>query len=216
MMNRKLIVSGMLVLLLVLSTGCGQKPQVSPSNGVTQEQTGASGNSDSLSSENEQGSNTEQEGNTGDSGQSGNGANQETEGNSSVNEKKTAKIDTYFSDDQMLELQKIEQEITYTSDDDKYLAALKALQSTADQKLFPLWGKAGFNSAQMQNGEVTVDLSLPNEARLGAGGEAMALDALKQTLFQFSEVKSIRLLVDGQQVDTLMGHVELEQPLTRN
>ncbi|WMT42749.1 GerMN domain-containing protein [Paenibacillus sp. D2_2] len=216
MMNRKLIVSGMLVLLLVLSTSCGQKPQVSPSNGVTQEQVGADGKSDSLSSENEQGSNAEQEGNTGNLGQSENGANQETEGNSSLNEKKTAKIETYFSDDQMLELQKVEQEITYSSDDDKYLAALKALQSTSDQKLFPLWGKAVFNSAQIQNGEVVVNLSLPNEARLGAGGEAMALDALKQTLFQFSEVKSIQLLVDGQEVDTLMGHVELEQPLTRN
>lgn len=215
MMNRKLIVSGMLVLLLVLSTGCGQKPQVSPSNGVTQEQVGADGNSDSHSSDHEQGSNSGQEGNTGDSGQAGNGANQET-GGSSVNEKKTAKIETYFSDDQMLEMQKVEQEITYTSDDDKYLAALKALQNTEDQKLFPLWGKAVFNSVQIQNGEVVVDLSLPNEARLGAGGEAMALDALKQTLFQFSEVKSIQLLVDGQQVDTLMGHVELEQPLTRN
>lgn len=215
-MNRKLIVSGTLVLLLVLSTGCGQKPQVSPSNGVTQEQVGADGNSDSQSPDNEQGSNNGQ-GHVGDSdsGQSGNGANQETGGNS-VNEKKTAKIETYFSDDQMLELQKVEQQITYTSDEDKYLAALKALQSTQDQKLFPLWGKAVFNSAKLQNGEVAVDLSLPNEARLGAGGEAMALDALKQTLFQFSEVKSIQLLVDGQQVDTLMGHVELEQPLTRN
>lgn len=211
-MNRKLFVSGMLVLLLVLSTGCGQKPQISPSNGVTQDETGANG--DHNSSNSGQANDADQP--KDNAAKEGNADQPDTENKDAVKDQNTAKIETYFTDDQMLELQKVEQEITYKSEDDKYLAALKALQSTSDQKLFSLWGKAIFNSAKIQSGEVTVDLSLPDEARLGAGGETLALDAVKQTLFQFSEVQSIRLLVDGQEIDTLMGHVELEQPLTRN
>jgi len=217
-MNRKLIVSGMLVLLLVLSTGCGQKPQISPSEGVTQDQTGAGGDNDSNSTNDSQNNNANQpdKDHSDEADKEGNGANSGTDGKDAVNEKVTTKIDTYFTDDQMMDLKKVEQEITYQGENDKYLASLKALQSTVDQKLFPLWGKAIFNSAQIQNGEVAVDLTLPDEARLGAGGESLALDALKQTLFQFSEVQSIRVLVDGHEVDTLMGHEELEQPLTRN
>ncbi|MNW52817.1 Sporulation and spore germination [compost metagenome] len=114
----------------------------------------------------------------------------------------------------MLDLIKETKEITYQQEQDKYLAALKSLQGS-DSNLFPLWGKVEFHSAVLKDGALTIDIALPDEARLGAGGEVLALDALKKTMFQFPEVESIELLVDGQQVDTLMGHEELEHPMTR-
>lgn len=61
-----------------------------------------------------------------------------------------------------------------------------------------------------------MDVHMPDEARLGAGGEQFALDALTKTMFQFDEVKSVELLVDGAKVESLMGHVDLEHPLTRH
>ena len=73
-----------------------------------------------------------------------------------------------------------------------------------------------FKTAEFKDGLVTVDINLPNEARLGSGGESLAIDALKATLFQFQEVNEIELLVDGAKVDTLMGHVELEYPMKRS
>lgn len=115
----------------------------------------------------------------------------------------------------MLELKKVQKEIKYDKDQDKYEAALKSLQSSGDSKLFALWEKVNFKSVSFKDGLLTVDIHLPDEARLGAGGESLALDALKKTSFQFDEVKSLELLVDGQQVDTLMGHVELTHPMTR-
>ncbi|PYE48021.1 GerMN domain-containing protein [Paenibacillus barcinonensis] len=56
---------------------------------------------------------------------------------------------------------------------------------------------------------------IPDEARLGAGGELLFLAVLQQTMFQFEEVHSIQLLVDGQQTESLMGHVELQNPILR-
>lgn len=67
----------------------------------------------------------------------------------------------------------------------------------------------------LKDGQVTVDLSLPDAARLGSPGEEMLLDALKKTLFQFSEVKTIEILLDGKQVESLMGHMELPHPIKR-
>ena len=34
-------------------------------------------------------------------------------------------------------------------------------------------------------------------------------------MFQFEEVQQIELTVDGQQVESLMGHVDLEHPMNR-
>lgn len=197
-MNRKSYILGVLVLLLALSSGCGQKPQAAPNAGA--------GNAEAPQ-ENVQAPNTATPQDA-DSSQGAGGTNQP--------QQSTEKIETYFTDDQMLELTQVRREISYQAEEDKYLAALKALQTPSDAKQFSLWGKAEFHSADLKDGTVTVDLSLPDEARLGAGGEALAIDALKNTLFQFDEVKAIDLLVDGTPVDTLMGHVELTHPMSRN
>jgi hypothetical protein len=196
--NRKSYILGVLVLLLALSSGCGQKPQAAPNAGAgnaeeTQEDVQAPNATTPPDADSSQGA-----------------------GGMKQPQLSTEKIETYFTDDQMLELTQVNREITYQAEEDKYLAALKTLQTPSDAKQFSLWGKAEFRSAVLKDGTVTVDLSLPDEARLGAGGEALALDALKNTLFQFDEVKAIDLLVDGTPVDTLMGHVELTHPMSRN
>ncbi|MNZ63728.1 Sporulation and spore germination [compost metagenome] len=207
-MNRKIWVSGMLVLLLAISAGCGQKPQTAAPMPEQQNETttvNGSGNQSTTTPEQNNSSNG-----SGNETSKGNNSNQPDE----VNDKLSQSIDAYYTDDQMLDLIKETKEITYQQEQDKYLAALKSLQSN-DSNLFPLWGKVEFHSAVLKDGALTIDITLPDEARLGAGGEVLALDALKKTMFQFQEVESIELLVDGQQVDTLMGHEELEHPMTR-
>ncbi|MNY78319.1 hypothetical protein D3C86_2185150 [compost metagenome] len=59
-------------------------------------------------------------------------------------------------------------------------------------------------------------MKIPEDAHLGASGEDLALQALLKTSFQFDEVKTVDILVDGKSVDSLMGHVELEHPFSRN
>ncbi|MBA9085279.1 hypothetical protein FHR92_001745 [Fontibacillus solani] len=206
-MNRKIWISGMLVLLLAISAGCGQKPQSAAPTPEQQSETNVNGNGNNSSPI------------TPEQNSSNNGSN--TGSNSSNNSDKsedkiTQSIEVYFTDDQMMELVKEAKEITYKEEKDKYITALQSLQSSSNPDLFPLWGKVNFHSAVLKDGALTIDITLPDEARLGAGGEVLALDALKKTMFQFSEVQSIELLVDGQQMDTLMGHEELEHPMTRN
>lgn len=198
MNRRRGIILGVLVLLLALSSGCGQKPKTAPNAGAGN----AEANQGSVQTPNQV---TPQ---NSDSTQGAGGADE--------SQLKTEQIEVYFTDDQMLELSKESREISYPAEQDKYLAALKALQTPGNPSQFSLWGKAKFHSADFKDGTVTVDLSLPDEARLGAGGEALAIDALKNTLFQFDEVKAIDVRVDGLAVDTLMGHVELTHPLARN
>ncbi|MGG0822834.1 GerMN domain-containing protein [Paenibacillus turicensis] len=186
-MKRKLwIYSLMLLTVIVLATGCGQKQQTaSPNNDKNSNVTTPA-------------------------------AADPQKDNSEKKDETKETIDAFFTDEQIMDLKKESKEITYKDNNEKYIAALKSLQSANDDKLISLWAKVTFKTAEFKDGLVTVDITLPNEARLGSGGESLAIDALKSTLFQFSEVNEIELLVDGAKVDTLMGHVELEHPMKRS
>ncbi|AWB46933.1 hypothetical protein DCC85_12410 [Paenibacillus sp. CAA11] len=129
---------------------------------------------------------------------------------------KTEHIKVYYADDQLLELKEAERTISFKDEAGKYEAVLQALQKTEDPKLIALWAKIDIKSVKFKNGEVTIDITLPDEARQGTDGELFILDSLKKTLFQFDEVKSIELLVDGQKLDSLMGQADLDHPITRN
>lgn len=127
------------------------------------------------------------------------------------------KIKVYYTDDDIMDLKEMEQEITFedAKANSKYSEAFKALQNVSGSGVISLWGKVILNSTSFADGELTVDIQLPAEARLGSGGESLAIDALRATFFQFDEVKRLELTVNGDKVDTLMGHVELEHPMTK-
>ncbi|RCX23364.1 sporulation and spore germination protein [Fontibacillus phaseoli] len=201
---KKIGVTGLLLLLLIVAAGCGQKPQASPGGAepskdspITTPATVNAGGG----SEGEQGTAGKDEGTS-------------SEPNVQTPEVITKKIEVFFTDDQVTDLKTVEREITYTEDLIKYKQAFKALQ-TADPGHISLWEKVILNSVQFAEGEVAIDISLPDEARLGAGGESLAIDAIKQTYFQFDEVKTLELTVDGEKLDSLMGHVDLEHPFKK-
>ncbi|MFC9709872.1 GerMN domain-containing protein [Paenibacillus sp. NPDC056933] len=226
-MNKKLWIAALLVTVMAVAAGCGSKPTAAPSPSQTQ---GAGTENNASENQNE----TEitepaivepeettttpgtTEGSTeGTTTTPSSETSSEKPGTSESNEKKT--IDVYYTDPEELELHKATAELSYASDDAKYKAAFAALQQSKDDKLVPLWAKEiELKSAQFKDGALTLDIHMPDTARLGAGGEVFAIDALKQTFFQFDEVKSLDLLVDGQPSESLMGHVDLEHPMTRS
>ncbi|OZB94925.1 GerMN domain-containing protein [Paenibacillus sp. XY044] len=233
-MNKKVWCAGVLALALVALAGCGQKPtaapdqqqetasdqQVTGSGGDTAAgETGSEGTDNAASSDNGQDQGTGQDQSSSGSqgqGQDSTGQDQSTSSQSTDSSQKNLNIDVYYTDPQELDLHKAHKEISYSSDEEKYKKAFDALQSSDKSDLIPLWGKVELKSMNMKDGQLTMDIHLPDEARLGAGGEQFALDALDNTMFQFDELKSIELLVDGAKVESLMGHVDLEHPMTRH
>ncbi|KEQ26044.1 GerMN domain-containing protein [Paenibacillus tyrfis] len=131
-------------------------------------------------------------------------------------EKKELKIKAYYSDAQLEKLVQKDVTISIKQDQDKYLAALNQLKKSPDDKTIPLFKGFTYKSVALKDGQLNLDVSIADDGRLGSGGEEMLLDALQKTMFQFSEVKSIELLVDGKQVESLMGHMDLPHPIKRS
>ncbi|MDF2962165.1 MAG: hypothetical protein K0S39_3900 [Paenibacillus sp.] len=126
-------------------------------------------------------------------------------------------IKAYYGDEQATKLVEKEVTITYKEEKDKYTTALWTLKKAPQNSgLVPLADSLGFKSAVLKNKKLTLDITVSGEGRLGAPGEKMLLEAIKKTLFQFPEVDSIDILVDGKPAESLMGHMELPHPMKRN
>jgi hypothetical protein len=105
--------------------------------------------------------------------------------------------------------------ITYEADADKYKKTLLKLQTAPDTSVVSLFKGITIQTAQLQDGLLTVNMTITDQGRLGAPGEALLLDAFKKSIFQFSEVKTIELLVDGKKTESLMGHMDVPHPIKR-
>lgn len=129
---------------------------------------------------------------------------------------KQLKVKAYYADDKLDRLIEREASITFTSDADKYKAALDALKTPPEASLSSLSRGITYRSATNQNGNVTVDLSIAENGRLGAPGEDLLVQSISKSLFQFSEIQTIEVLLDGKKTESLMGHVSLPYPIKRN
>ncbi len=66
----------------------------------------------------------------------------------------------------------------------------------------------------LPGGRLVVDLSGPVTAGSGTSTEALRVYGLVDTLaVNFPEVRSVRILVEGRQVETLLGHLDVSGPL---
>jgi spore germination protein GerM len=101
--------------------------------------------------------------------------------------------------------------IKFDKDENKYLAALNALKKNPSDDVVSLCPNTSFLSAKLDSGKLSVNLNLPDEDRLGSAGEGQLLDAFRKTLFQFNEVETFEILVNGKKPESLMGHFELPE-----
>lgn len=209
-MNKKIGCTIVLSLLMLVGIGCGQKPLSDAGSETVQNTTNATDNQEVIAKDNVTSTETDipAKNLTSD--------NKEVTTTSEDNDMtQSKKIQVYYTDPQMTILQKTEQEIHFTNNIEKYQTTFKALQNDSNPDLISLWSKMKLKTVSFSGGNITLDIHMPDEARLGAGGEQFALDALKNTLFQFEEINSIELLVDGESVESLMGHADLEHPMVR-
>lgn len=98
--------------------------------------------------------------------------------------------------------------------------ALKALVNTeptskTTQNLFPAGTKV--DGVKVKDGIAYADFNKAF-AKKGQGSysEVMMVNAIVATLTEVPGVKKVQILVEGQKITTLNGHLDLEEPLERN
>lgn len=103
---------------------------------------------------------------------------------------------------------------------DKYQAVLDALLQgpPADSGLIPVFPEgAQVRSVTLQDGLATVDLN--NQAariNVGSEGELLTIASIVNTLTKLPEVYQVRILIDGQEAESLAGHVDLTETFEYN
>ena len=128
-------------------------------------------------------------------------------------------VKIYFPDDSGMRLVEVEREILVDDSTDKYTAAVGALMEDPDEdnltRIFPK--NAAIRSVTVNGGLATVDFDgriLKNFVG-GSTGEEFLIGSVVDTLTNFPEVKRVKFLVDGKEIETLSGHMDLSTPLER-
>ncbi len=128
-------------------------------------------------------------------------------------------IKVYYPDDSGMRLVEVEREIVIDDSTDKYTAAVETLLNDPSEdnltKIFP--NNAAIRSVTVADGLAVVDLDgvfLKNFVG-GSTGEEFLVGSVVDTLTNFPEVKQVKFLVDGQEIETLSGHMDLSTPLER-
>lgn len=128
-------------------------------------------------------------------------------------------VKVYYPDDSGMKLVEVERKITFDDSSNKYIAAVETLlEEPAEEnltKIFP--DNAAIKSVTIAGDLATVDLdgSFLKNFVGGSTGEEFLVGSVVNTLTNFPEVKRVKFLVDGQEIETLSGHMDLSTPLER-
>lgn len=216
-MNKKIGSAAFLAAFMLLGTACGEKPGAAPvpaeeKPAAPVQETAEAGNGGTTTEPSQTPSSTQ--------GAGGSAGSSETPAPSTPQQEaepaqQSEDIKVYYTDPDLMELLQDTAKVTYQDEESKYKAAYEALQNSPSDKTVPLWANIELNSLSFADGDLTLDLHIPDTASMGSTGEDFAIRALKGTYFQFEEIETIQLLLDGEQVESLMGHVTLYNPETR-
>ena len=144
-----------------------------------------------------------------------------TENKPVKNEKteKSLNVKVYYPDDSGMKLVEVSREIIIDDSTDKYTAAVETLMQEPDEenltRIFPK--NAALRSVKVRDGLAVVDFdgSILKGFVGGSTGEEFLIGSIVDTLTNFPEVKRVKFLVDGKEIETLSGHMDLSTPLER-
>ena len=143
----------------------------------------------------------------------------ETEQGSAKKENKVEKkIKVYFANEDATGLvarEKESKEIT----DDKYTVAIKMLIEGTTEKgtVSMIPPKTKVRGIKIENGIAYVNFSqeLIKKFNGGSAGEIMLVGSIVNTLTEFPEIKAVQIMVEGEKVETIAGHMDTSEPLKR-
>ena len=138
---------------------------------------------------------------------------------------KEMKIKVYYPDESGLRLVGVNREIEVTNTNDKYKAAVEAVMTPPTEKNLTsalpqntsTKPSSSLLSVELKNGTAVVnfDKKIKNGFSGGSTGEEFLIGSVVNTLTEFKEVKNVRFLIDGKEIETLSGHMDLSEPVER-
>lgn len=150
--------------------------------------------------------------------QNNNGNNKVVDNNVSkpVSEKITIKV--YFPNSDATKLVAVDKTVK-AAGTTKYKAAMDALmEGTDDSKLttvIPKQAKLLGVSVSGDTAKVDFDKGLIKHFNGGSTGEEFLVGSVVNTLTEFPEIKKVQITIDGRNVETLKGHMDVSKPLPR-
>lgn len=141
----------------------------------------------------------------------------------SENKLENAEITLYFSDDQAMYL--VPEKRTVKVKDSSNLTLMseaiikELIKGPKDSKLGATIPKeARLLSVSIQDKTAYVNFSeeIRSKHPGGSTGEGMTLNSIANSLTELKGIEKIQVQIEGKNVDTLVGHWDLSQPLIRN
>ena len=133
-------------------------------------------------------------------------------------EAKEITLKYYFPDEEGTKLIAVTKKMKVL-EKDKYKSAMTELLKGTDKKgtITIIPKKTKLKSIKVKDGVATVDFSgdIVKYFVGGSTGEELMIASIVNTLTEFNEIKSVQILVDGKEVETIAGHMDLTAPLTR-
>ena len=132
---------------------------------------------------------------------------------------KKIKVKVYFPDDAGINLVAVNRQVEIKDDAEKYLAAVQLLLNYPSEKdltgIFPKNAKLKNVTFKDGTAYVDFDANITKSFAGGSTGEELLVSSVVKTLTEFKEVKQVRFLVDGQEIETLSGHMDLSEPIKK-
>ena len=129
------------------------------------------------------------------------------------------RVKVYYPDDSGMRLVEVERKINVEHEGEKYFAAVEMLlDEPYEENLTTIFPRnANIRSVTVEGGLATVDLdgSIVKNMVGGSTGEEFLVGSIVDTLTNFPEVTQVKFLVDGKEIETLSGHMDLSTPLER-
>lgn len=111
-------------------------------------------------------------------------------------------------------------EIPSTTVEQRRIAVLEALFKgpPADSKLLSIFPEGTkVLGIEVQNGLATVNLNRKaTMLNVGSQGEALAVASIVNTLTKLPEIFEVKILIEGEEVESLAGHVDLSETFRYN
>ena len=129
-------------------------------------------------------------------------------------------IKVYYPDDSGINLIGVKRTVEIKNDADKYLVAIRLLMKNPEEKdltvIFPK--NAKINNVTFADGTAFVDFdkNITKSFVGGSTGEELLVGSVVKTLCEFKEVQQVRFLVDGKEIETLSGHMDLSAPIKKS